>query len=63
MAKFIVPMWWYELHNYEFVIEANDKRDAYEKAVRKFQNGDFSPGETFSDYGQHGVDEIEEVKE
>lgn len=62
MAKFLVPIWWYELHGYDFIIEANDKRDAQERAMRKFQSGDFDPKRTFNDYGQYGIDEITEVK-
>ena len=58
MKKFLVPVYWYELHGSRVIIEANNEEEAIKKVSNSLTNmiGDIE-GDTFSDFGECGIDD------
>lgn len=61
MQKFMVPIWWYELHGKEFIVEADSEDEARSKAFKQFASGDFDSNETLYEYGQYGIDTVKRI--
>lgn len=63
---FVVPIWWYELHGDEVIVEADSVEDAEEKGhdiVSTLGDHGYNFTDTYSDKGEYGVDEAVPVEE